>query len=132
MMIVLRGILGLGCLIGGVLASASLYTASSGDGAYSPDLLGMMGISAALSFGSFALCRRLLPYHSHALVLGSVGSYLLLLAALLIASNMRGELPQTVMWLPIIILVGIPYMAPLVALSGLACTLMCPRRREDF
>ncbi len=112
------------------MASGSLYAAADGSGDLSMDLQLTMGISATLSFGCFGLFRILLPSEAHRLVLGAVGSYLLLLVALLVISWARGELAQTQMWLPIIILIGVPYMAPLVMLSGLANYLIWPRARD--
>ena len=129
---VLRVILGMGCLVAGVVASGSLYAAADGSADVSTGLQMTMDISAALSFGCFGLFRVLLPSEAHRLVLGTVGSYLLLLATLLVVSWLQGELAQTQMWLPIIILFGIPYLAPLVLLSGLANYLIWPWARDGY
>src|SRR6185436_16808782 len=119
MMAALRLLLGLGCLALGCMASGSLYAAGEG-GACSGDLMLLVVIAATISSGWFGLCRVLLRSGVQSFVLGAFGSYVLMVLALLVLSWARGELAQTQMWLPIIILFGVPFMAPVVLMSGLA------------
>ena len=126
----MRVLLGMGCLGFSVLSSYALYAAAEGSNSWNPVLAGMLGIGAALSFGMFMLCGHYLTSGVARLILGGIGSYMLMLTALLIGCWASGGiLPEAIELMPVIIRLGAPNLAPLIGMAGVASFLILPVRR---
>jgi hypothetical protein len=125
-----RIILGSICVVAGTLSSQWMYAASSGSGEFlDPNLSKMMAVAAGVVFLVFAASRWLFQSLAAHLILGCLGSYGSLLALVLVVSAGQGGLEETRMWMPVILIIGIPYMAPLVGMTWLGTVLIFPKRK---
>jgi hypothetical protein len=57
-------------------------------------------------------------------MLGTTGTYTILLLVVLGSTPFTKEGNEVIMWLPIIVLFGLFYMAPLIAMSWIGCELV--------
>ena len=123
--------LGLLCVLGGTLPSYVIYAKSKDGNLWNPGLFEMMVVAAITSFLIFAVCRHLLSTAKKRLIAGVIGSYAAFLVVLTVGAGLHGQLAETLMWMPVILLFGIPFMAPLVGMSWLGTRLMFGPMREE-
>lgn len=126
----IKRILGLICVLAGTLPPYVMYARSEDGNLWNPSLFFMMITAAITSFGAFAVCRFVLDGTVKRLVAGTIVSYAAILIILLAAAGVTGDLAETMMWMPIILLFGIPFMAPLVTMSGLGSVLVLNNGNE--
>jgi len=108
-----------------------LYAEGKDGNLLNASLMLAMLFAASVSFLVFALCRYIFPTSLLLQqVIGWSGSYVSFLLLAILVSAMQGNLPETIMWLPIIVLFGIPFMAPLIGMSWLATHLMFGPKRD--
>jgi hypothetical protein len=120
----MRRTLGLLCVIAGTLPSHVLYATSKDGDLWNLQLFTTVLVAAITSFVVFAGCRLLPGGTANRLVVGAIASYAAILALLLVWVGVSGEMDETLMWMPVILLVGIPYLAPLVGMSALGSILV--------
>ena len=120
----MKRILGLLCVLAGTLPSHVMYARSEDGNLWNLQLFVMMLAAAITSFVAFAVCRLLVDGTVKRLVVGAIASYAAILALLLVAAGVTGDVAETLMWMPVIILFGIPFLAPLVGMSALGSVLM--------
>ena len=119
----MRILIGLLCVPAGMVLPCALYTLGKGRTSPHPALLAGMAVAAATSFLVFTACRALPPGARRG-VIGAAASYGAFLVLLSAAASAQGTMAETLMWMPVIVLVGIPYMAPLVAMTWLGSVLV--------
>ena len=124
----IRIILGLALIIAAALPSHIFYTRMNHGNFKDPTLFMTMLAAAATSFAVFS-CSKLIPSYRAQLISGILGSYCAFLGLVFLWAAIKGDFAETYMWTPIIILFGIPFMAPMVALSWLASTLVFGLRK---
>ena len=110
--------LGILCIIAAAVPPYFLYAKSEDGNTSNPALFFAMLIAALTSFAVFSITKKIPSFRAQ-LIAGFGGSYLALLGLVFLAAAIHGETADTFMWTPIILLFGIPYMAPLVGLSWL-------------
>lgn len=120
----IKRIVGLICVLAGTLPPHVMYARSEDGNLWNLQLFAMMLAAATISFGTFAVCRLFLDGTVKRLAVGAIASYAAILMFLLVASRITGDLAETMMWMPVILLFGIPFMAPLVAMSGVGSVLV--------
>ena len=76
--------------------------------------------AVAIVFLAFALARRLWRQTAWRILFGGMLSYAGLAILAAIGGAVHGQLAETLMWMPVILLFGIPVMTPLVILVGFA------------
>ena len=101
-----------------------MYAKSEDGNIWNVSLFAMMLAAAIASFVTFVACRIMLTTKGKRLFIGVIASYLVMLILLLVASGVTGDIAETMMWMPVILLFGIPYMAPLVGMSWLGSVLV--------
>lgn len=91
---------------------------SSGEGRLLPVYLYLILLTAAASSCAIfvILFRSRIAFRS-AVMLGVPLSYAIFVAAVLSTAGFSGNLPETLMWLPVMVLFGVPVMLPLVLLA---------------
>ncbi len=123
-------LLGVAALIAGVIFSYLLYafSESRSDFSLNPWLLGTMALAAIVSFVNFSL-SRFVPTVIGGMLAGVAGSYASFFVLFFLFVGLHGPMAlyEAIMWLPIITLFGVPYMAPLVGMTWLATTLLLGR-----
>jgi len=95
----------------------------------SPQVFSIMVIFSCTSFVVFSVTKRI-PSSLAKLLAGIGGSYLVFVGILFIFAAIKGETAEAMMWLPAMMVYGIPLMAPLVGLSWLASTLAFGPKRN--
>ena len=101
-----------------------MYAKSEDGNIWNFSLFAMMLAAAIASFVAFVACRIMFGTKGKRLFIGVIASYLVMLILLVAASSVTGDIAETIMWMPIIFLFGIPYMAPLVGMSWLGSVLV--------
>jgi len=106
----LRILLALVILLAAIVPSGLLYAEAKDGNVWNWGLWGALFIAALLAAASFLFTRRKLPGSLLSLVVGALLTYVVWIGVLLALAPSGG-----LMWLPIIVLVGIPYTAPIIA-----------------
>ena len=106
--------LGLTCTLAGVTATYLLYAMNEDGDFFAPGLMVMLLVAAAAAFGVFTFCKRRVQAPKKQFALGCLGCYACFAALLLGGSVVAGNFPETFMWLPVIVLFGVPFALPLV------------------
>jgi hypothetical protein len=115
--------LGFLCIIAAAIPSHLLYATHEDGNLRNPGLFLAMFIASVTSFAVFSLTKKL-PSFTSQLIAGILGSYLAFLGLVFLIAAITGDTAETIMWTPIIVLFGIPFMAPLVGLSWLSSVLI--------
>ena len=119
-----KTVLGLVCVVAGIILPYLMYAESGNGNIINPVLFIMMVIAGGISFLIFAICRWSFSSLLTQVLIGTTGCYTSFILLIVIVSAIRDELPETVMWMPIMLLFGIPYMAPLVGMTCLGSCLI--------
>ncbi|HOU60098.1 MAG TPA: hypothetical protein PLS59_11715 [Kiritimatiellia bacterium] len=119
-----KRILGLICVLAGTLLPHAMYAMSEDGNLWNLQLFVMMLIAAITSFTAFAACRFFLDGTIKRFIIGAIASYAAILILLLAAAGITGEFSEVIMWIPVILLFGVPFMAPLVIMSGVGSLLV--------
>ena len=77
----------------------------------------MMLIAAVISFIAFSTTRYIFKSNIKRIIAGIIASYVAMLLILVVVSSIAGEIAETLMWMPIILMFGAVYMAPLIGIS---------------
>ncbi len=93
-----------------------------------PGLFIAMLAASVTSFTVFSVSKHMPSYRTQ-LIIGVLGSYFAFLGLVFLVAMLQGEIAETYMWTPIILLCGIPFMAPLVGLSWVSSTIVFGFRR---
>lgn len=123
----MKKILGLLCILIGTLPPHVWYARSGSGNLWDLKLYLAILVAAITSFLSFAICRLLLRIPLVRFVAGAIGSYFAMWILIFIISCFTGDSAELKMWWPIFMIFGIPYMAPLVVMSGLGSMLILSR-----
>jgi hypothetical protein len=115
--------LGFLCIIAAAIPSYLLYAKHEDGNLRNPGLFLAMFIASVTSFAVFSITKKL-PSFTSQLIAGIMGSYLVFFGLVFAIAIITGATAETIMWSPIIVLFGIPFMAPLVGLSWLSSTLI--------
>ncbi len=94
-----------------------------------PQVFSIMVVFSCTSFVVFSVARRI-PSPLAQLLAGIGGSYLVLAGTLFVFAAIKGETAEAMLWLPALIVYGIPLTAPLVGLSWLASALAFGPKRN--
>jgi hypothetical protein len=94
-----------------------------------PQVFAIMVAFSGASFVVFSVTRNI-PSRLAQVLAGLGGSYLAFLGILFIFAAIKDETAEALLWLPAMIVFGIPLMAPLVGLSWFASTLAFGRNRK--
>ncbi len=124
-------ILGVLCVIAGTIPPYLMYAKSEDGNLRNPALFATILVAASISLAVFGVCRLLFTTALKRLFIGAIASYVALLLFLLVAARITGDLAETTMWMPIILLFGIPFMAPLVGMSWLGSILIFGKRNNE-
>jgi hypothetical protein len=124
-------IIGLLCVIVGTLPTHVMYAMSEDRNLCNPSLFAMMLLAAVISFTTFAACRILFSAKGKRLLIGVIASYAAMFILLVVATGITGDIAETMMWMPIILLFGIPYMTPLIGMSWLGSVLVFGNGKEN-
>ena len=115
-------ILSLLCIVVAAVPGQIMYAIAAKKNLLDPSFfLGMM-IASSASFVVFS-AAKLIPSPTAQLLTGIGGSYLAFIGLVFLAV-FKGEIAEFTLWLPGVIVFGIPFMAPLVGLSWLGSTLV--------
>ena len=116
----------------GAAASYFLYASmkGAGEGPWDARLLAVMSVATCVAFAAFSIFRFAFRHLAVQLTLGALASYLVFFSAPLVSDLCTGNPGEALMWMPVIVLFGIPCMAPLVAMAGLGAILFWPRSSE--
>ena len=112
-----KRIIGVLCIIFAALPPHMMYAMSEDGNLWNIHLFSMMLIASVLSFAVFIASRFLFVSKSKWIIAGIFFSYSSILALLITVSAITGDLSETIMWMPVILMFGIPYMAPLVGIA---------------
>jgi len=115
--------LGLLCVIVAALPPYLLYATHEDGNLRNPRLYLAMLIASVTSFAVFSFAKKL-PSFKIQIIAGIGGSYFAFFVLVLLVAAIMGEIAEFIMWSVIIVLFGIPFMAPLVGLSWLSSTLV--------
>ena len=126
----ITSIFGVMILLIGTLFPYSLYTLSEGKG-NSIELYLIIFIVAIISFVAFLISHVITSIKILQFIIGTTLSYFFMGIALLIATKITGDYDETIMWFPIIILFGVPYMAPLVLCAFISKVLIINKIRNS-
>lgn len=118
-----RIIAGLLCVIAAAVPSYLLYAKHEDGNMRNPGLFLMMLIASVISFAIFSLAKKL-PSLITQLIAGIFGSYIAIFGLFFLLAAIKGTEAEFIMWSPIIIIFGIPWLAPLVAMSWLSSILV--------
>lgn len=88
-----------------------------------PLQLWMMIVAAIASFTVFAVCRWLFSTGTKHRLFGVILSYVVLTVLYLVVGAIEGNLDESIMWLPIALMFGVPFMAPLIFMAWLGSVL---------
>lgn len=94
-----------------------------------PQVFAIMVVFSGASFVVFSVTKNM-PSRLAQVLTGIGGSYLAFLGILFIFAAIKDETAEALLWLPAMIVFGIPLMAPLVGLSWFASTLTFGRNRK--
>jgi hypothetical protein len=111
------------CIIAAAIPPYLHYARHKDGNLRNPGLFLAMLIASVTCFAVFSLTKKLPSFMSQ-LIAGIIGSYIALIGLVFFRAAIIGEIAETIMWSPIIVLFGIPFMAPLVGLSWLSSTLI--------
>ena len=125
----IRKAMGLVCVIAAAVPPYVLYAKSEDGNMRNPGLFLAMLAAAVTSFVVASVTKRLPSFRAQ-LIAGIGGSYLALLGLLFFVAAIQGKVAETLMWTPVILLFGLPFMAPLVGLAWLGSTLIFGLRKE--
>jgi hypothetical protein len=106
-----------------------LYAKNEDGNLLNPHVFLAMLIASVTSFLVFSLAKKI-PFFLVQIIVGIGVSYLAFLGVIFLIAAITDEMAETIMWMPIMILVGIPNMAPLVGLSWLGSTLIFGMKKE--
>jgi hypothetical protein len=99
--------------------SGWLYKYSSGEGALlSPSFYFLLLAGSIICCAAFGMSFRFVSRGIAGFISGTIFSYLGLIGVVLASAGLSGSLAETLMWLAIMVLFGVPVMAPLIALSA--------------
>jgi hypothetical protein len=115
---------GLICIPLAAIPPHVMYAMSEDGNLWNNTLFSMMLLAAIASFVSFSASRYIFDSSKKRIVVGIIISYGAMLVLLIFFSYLKGDLPETIMWMPIIIIFGVLYMSPLLGLSFLASILI--------
>ena len=121
--------MGLLCIILATVPPYLLYTRHEDGNLRTHGLFRAMLIASVTCFAVFSLTKKLPSFMSQ-LIAGIIGSYIALIGLVFFRAAIIGEIAETIMWSPIIVLFGIPFMAPLVGLSWLSSTLIFGMKKK--
>ena len=107
-----------------------MYAMSEDGNIYNKKLLVMMLIAAVISFIAFSTTRYIFKSNIKRIIAGIIASYAAMLLILVVASSIAGEIAETLMWMPIILMFGAVYMAPLIGISLLGSVLVFGYEKE--
>lgn len=127
-------VVGAAVMLSGTITSTLFYALSQGDGLVPPSFVFTLLIATVISFLIFSACRRIWRNRSSvALVIGTLCSYLTFgaLVLSLAAAGGERELAEAYMWMPVWILFGIPFMAPIVGSSWAGSILIFAATPQD-
>lgn len=119
-----RPVLGLLCVVAGAIPPHVMYAMSEDGNLFNPVLFGLMAVAAVTAFFVFAVSRRLSSSSVGQFAVGVLGCYASFLALLVIALALTGEAAEALMWMPVTVFFGIPFMAPLVVMAWLGSVLV--------
>jgi len=106
---VLRVLLALGILSASIVPSGWLYANANDGNVWDWGLWRLLSVAAILAVASFLVTRRMCPGKLYSLAVGILLTYVVWLGILLALE------PSSLGWLPVIVLFGIPYTAPILA-----------------
>jgi len=95
----------------------------------SPKVFSFMLVFSCTSFAIFCVTKNM-PSPLPQLAAGIGSSYLAFLGIVFIFAAIKDEVAEAILWLPAMLLFGIPLMAPLVGLSWLGSTLVSRVKRR--
>ena len=108
----------------GAIPPHVMYATSKDGNIWNPSIFGGLLVCSLISFACFAVIRKAGGGRSRQTILGTVASYSIFLLIVIVSSAVAGDIAETVMWLPILLAIGILYMAPLIAMSWIGCQLV--------
>jgi len=117
------------CLAAAVIISYRFFSRHAASDKFHVDLAITMSAAAALSF-AFITRTKKIPSLRVQVLAGTLGSYLIVTGLIVLAAACQGQLAQTIMWLPLMLLYIFLYTTPLVALSWLASTIIFGFKKE--
>lgn len=120
--------------IAGAMLSYLPYAMSeNADSLFRPFLLFGMLTAAVISFSIFSACLRLLRSAATAFLIGTLGSYLSfgILVFLTVAAGEQKEFAEAIMWMPLWIAFGVPFMGPLVGCAWVGSIVVFGEAPED-
>ena len=126
---IVRITLGFLCIIAAAIPPYLHYVRHKDGNLRNPGLFLAMLIASVTCFAVFSLTKKL-PSFMPQLIAGIIGSYIALIGLVFFRAAIIGEIAETIMWSPIIVLFGIPFMAPLVGLSWLGSTLIFGMKKK--
>jgi hypothetical protein len=112
------GISAVAMMLAGVAVTHFLYAMNEDGNLLNQRLFVFVLIAALISTFLFVVCRRVLSRSIHAALFGTALSYVAWLAILMTE-------PSTLMWLPVIVLFGIPFTLPVLLGSWCASAKVC-------
>ncbi len=118
----MKKVLGLLCIPAGAFGSFAMYVTSKDGNFRNPIFFGILLFLAIISFSIFSFCQR---FRSKGLgtQIGVVGSYVAFIVFLLLSSLFEKNNGELLTWMPVIVILGVFYMAPVVGLSYLGSSL---------
>jgi len=121
-------ILSLLCIVVAAVPGQIMYAIAAKKNLLDPSFfLGMMVASSA-SYVVFS-AAKLIPSHTAQLLTGIGGSYFALIGLVFLVV-FKGDIAEFMLWLPVVIVFGIPFMAPLIGLSWLGSTLVLGAKKR--
>lgn len=122
-----RKSLGVVCVLIGAVPPYFFYVHSESKGIWQPVVLGIVLLASLISFLIFSVCQKRIANPKKRMVTGALWSYAGFLIFILVESVLTKSFSETLMWSPIIVLVGVPYTASVVAMSYLGSVLFWNR-----
>lgn len=108
-----------------------MYARSEDGDLWNPGLFGMILVAAVTSFLLFVASRNLAFTARRGFFAGAIASYVSFFVLITVGAALHGQLAETLMWTPVILLFGIPFMAPLVVMSWIGARLVFGPSSDD-
>lgn len=127
----IKVIAGILCVPLAALPPHVMYAMSEDGNLWDIVLFSMMLLAAVVSFVCFAVSRYLFSTKGKRVIAGIFASYTAMLVLLVVSAVITSDLSETMMWMPVILIFGIPFMAPLIGISFLGSTLIFGNKEKS-
>jgi hypothetical protein len=120
------------CVVLGTIPTQIFYASTQNDKSFDPKFYAQLLVAGFISFGVFSILHFKIESRILSAVLGCFGSYAALIAVVFMVSFVLGEVDETMMWFPVMLLFGIPFFASVIAMAYLASLIAFAGRRATL